>query len=865
MASHLQEDHLVNERTLLGLEATEEAQREHENQAGGNLLFEPTAADLAAVNHAARVQQERENTARESALRNNNADDRTTSDSTPGTTGAAAAASSLTTQPSDTTAGAHYDDSGTAYDCLVVECQHFADTAQAIYSHLANVHGVTVNATGVAGDSFFLHVLGTGTFRGRAFYGPNRKVAKAVLWHGGLVQQTGQSHLSVFFPTAPPTDPASSAWFELPDHIPEYESIRTNGVDSLVKQGVNSTSKYYDQGRWRVEKSQGLQSDLQSGSPRPVKTAKSRRSRPTTGDNTLAPPHEASPLGRVGSRSHARQSRTFDPSLKTIAQQPAFAQSKDQPSSNRGTATNSAANVPHVDAQRIQEARQEADAHHHAAVRALYEPTPTDYAYRRMRGEIEHHLDARQRATMRFQELWSNANAVSVADPSQSSNTTRQGLAEDERLSAARQNAHNPSINIAKDKIAQQSSIGEGSERIENMPTGHVPTSSTRAEPDEMGITVRLPGDVDGTNAEGVIREAGSQDGPNAAPLVVASAGHPSSESIGEGPDDSSDGDEVPASLTEGQSTQAHPDTSRYLAPSMMTTPSSSTGPASPKPVSKKRKRPTSGKTMVNNGRNRAGRAACYVGDVTIPGTVLVLQSAVLNCSRVRNGFPDTRHVLSVTHSTDFRVDGTIRTQKREGAVSVLNEWAGDTRVFDGRMWARLLTRGNDWITRRFNNRGAVTPAQDRLMVAVTDHGDMGVAARLAGGVYNPRTAQASTAVATNPGPQQSAGPTDSVAENESTASALPGNPRAIAMLRCPGMKCSIASTQTWRVTPTMKLVLNSTAARADGFQLSPSTLSAAIDAVSSDFGTRGWEDLPPDKTLSGLGEKRVVEHQTLA
>ncbi|KAK4899967.1 hypothetical protein LTR27_002729 [Elasticomyces elasticus] len=207
----------------------------------------------------------------------------------------------------------------------------------------------------------------------------------------------------------------------------------------------------------------------------------------------------------------------------------------------------------------------------------------------------------------------------------------------------------------------------------------------------------------------------------------------------------------------------------------MMTTPSSSTGPASPKPVSKKRKRPANGKTMVNNGRNKAGGAACYQGDKTIPPTVLALQSAVLNCSRVRNGFPDTRHVLSVTHSTDFRVDGTIRTQKREGAVSVLNEWAGDTRVFDGRMWARLLTRGNDWITHRFNNRGAVTPAQDHLMGAVTDHGDMGVAARLAGGVYNPRTAQASTAVATNPGPQQSAGPIDSVAKDESTASALPG------------------------------------------------------------------------------------------
>ncbi|KAK5683966.1 hypothetical protein LTS10_003830 [Elasticomyces elasticus] len=615
MASHLQEDHLVNERTLLGLEATEEAQREHENQAGGDLLFEPTAADLAAVNHAARVQQERENTARESALRNNNADDRTTSDSTPGTTGAAAAASSLTTQLSDTTAGAHYDDSGTAYDCLVVECQHSADTAQAIYSHLANVHSVTVNATGVVGDSFFFNLPGTGTFPGRAFYGPNGKVAKAVHWHGGLVQQTGQSHLSVFFPTVPPTDPPSSAWFELPDHIPEYESIRTNGVDSLVKQGVNSTSKYYDQGRWRVEKSQGLQSDLQSGSPRTVKTAKSRRSRPATGDNTLAPPHEANPLGRVGSQSHARQSRAFDPLLNTIAQPPALAQSKDQPSSNRGTATNSAVNVPHVDAQRIHEAKQEADAHHHAAVRALYEPTPTEYAYRRMRGELEHHMDARQRAIMTLQELWSNANSVvPAADPSQSSNITRQGLADDERLSAPRQNAHsvrNPSINIAKGKTAQQSSNGEGSEQIDNMPTGHVPTSSTRAEPDDlqiargigaargtllpsqhevereqdmtapgvaefragvddllstleprlfplflqtleaqMGITVRLPGHVDGTIAEEVTGEAGLQDDPDAAPTVGASAGHPLPGSSGEGDDDSSDGDETPASST---------------------------------------------------------------------------------------------------------------------------------------------------------------------------------------------------------------------------------------------------------------------------------------------------------------------------
>ncbi|KAK4899968.1 hypothetical protein LTR27_002730 [Elasticomyces elasticus] len=607
MASHLQEDHLVNERTLLGLEATKEAQREHENQAGGDLLFEPTAADLAAVNHAAMVQQERENTARESVLRNNNADDRTTSDWTQGTTGAAAAASSLTTQPSDTTAGAHYDVSGTAYDCLVVECQHSADTAQAIYIHLADFHGVTVNATGVVGDSFFFHLKGSGTFPERAFYGPDGKMAKAVQWHGGLVQQTGQSHLSLFFPKVPPTDPPSSAWFQLPDHVPQYESIQTDGVH-LVRQGGISTSIHYDQGRWRLEKSRDLQSEQ-----RPVKTAKSRRPRPATGDNTLAPPHEASPLGRVGSQSHTRKSRTFDPLLNTIAQQPALAQSKDQPSSNRGTATNSAVNVPHVDAQRIQEATQEADAHHHAAVRALYESTPTEYAYRRMRGEIEHHLDARQRAIMTLQELGSNANAVvPAAGPSQSSNITRQGLADDERLSAAIQNAHsvnNPSINIAKGKTARQSSNAEGSEQIDNMPTGHVPTSSTRAEPDEvriapgtgvtegsllpsqhevgreqdmttpgvaefragvddllstleprlfplflqtletqMGITVRLPGDVNATNGEGVTEEAGLQDDPNAPPIVEAMAGRPLPESSGEEDDDFSDGDQLSAS-----------------------------------------------------------------------------------------------------------------------------------------------------------------------------------------------------------------------------------------------------------------------------------------------------------------------------
>ncbi|KAK5683967.1 hypothetical protein LTS10_003831 [Elasticomyces elasticus] len=300
-----------------------------------------------------------------------------------------------------------------------------------------------------------------------------------------------------------------------------------------------------------------------------------------------------------------------------------------------------------------------------------------------------------------------------------------------------------------------------------------------------------------------------------------------------------------------------------------MTTPSSSTGPASPKPASKKRKRPASGKTMVNNGRNRAGRAACYDGEEDIPSPVDELKTAVLSCSKSKNGFPDTRHVLSSTQSADFRVDGTIRTQKRAGTKSVLNDWAGDTRIFDGRMWARLLTRGNDWITHLFNDRGAVTPAQDHLMGAVTDHGDMGVAARLSGGVYNPRTAQASTAVATNPGPQQSAGPTDSVAEDKSTASALPAaaaettGDRDAQMSRdevLDRFDADMASD-----SDDERLVLNSTAAKADGFQSSPSTLSAAIDAVSSDFGTRGWEDLPPDKTLSGLGEKRVVEHQMLA
>ncbi|KAK3116546.1 hypothetical protein LTR53_002970 [Teratosphaeriaceae sp. CCFEE 6253] len=102
--------------------------------------------------------------------------------------------------------------------------------------------------------------------------------------------------------------------------------------------------------------------------------------------------------------------------------------------------------------------------------------------------------------------------------------------------------------------------------------------------------------------------------------------------------------------------------------------------------------------------RNLAGGTTAGPGSAPIPQRITDIKNAVLsvNCIRGATGFPGRANLerLVVRGERHFRTDGILHANSR------LCPWAGDTRIFDGRLWARLLARGDDWIGHRFNDKG---------------------------------------------------------------------------------------------------------------------------------------------------------------
>ncbi|KAK3074487.1 hypothetical protein LTR53_003036 [Teratosphaeriaceae sp. CCFEE 6253] len=115
--------------------------------------------------------------------------------------------------------------------------------------------------------------------------------------------------------------------------------------------------------------------------------------------------------------------------------------------------------------------------------------------------------------------------------------------------------------------------------------------------------------------------------------------------------------------------------------------------------------------------RNLAGGTTAGPGSAPIPQRITDIKSAVLSISCIRGatGFPGRANLerLVVHGERHFRTDGILHANSR------LCPWAGDTRIFDGRLWARLLARGDDWIGHRFNDKGSLTPRQEQLNQAM--------------------------------------------------------------------------------------------------------------------------------------------------
>ncbi|KAK5696497.1 hypothetical protein LTR97_007799 [Elasticomyces elasticus] len=149
------------------------------------------------------------------------------------------------------------DDQLAKYACLILGCLYTAGSAQAVYQHMCTVHGITIDPTGGQDHEDWVTLPNLGTFPRRALYAANGGLEAAILWHGGLVQQTGQNELSVFFPGEPTTPAINVDETRLPLHNPAYQSIMLEGRQTLVRRAERTRTRLYTQGGWEVTDGSG--------------------------------------------------------------------------------------------------------------------------------------------------------------------------------------------------------------------------------------------------------------------------------------------------------------------------------------------------------------------------------------------------------------------------------------------------------------------------------------------------------------------------------------------------------------------------------------------------------------------------------